>query len=217
MTTNVILTRRLSSFDLLQRTSDKYFNATKFLEAFNKGTGRNKNLNDFWVNKTTKDFIEVLQKDMISNYGDSHDLKSYTTTRGNNGGTWMHPYLFMKFCFWLSPEIELMAIKFIYDNLIDFRMQAGDHYKEMCEAIATRYLEIRGEKADPLVFIEEANRLNILVFGNPKGQRNQASEEQLNLMNMLQKLNIKLINAKTQKEQRLKKLIEAKELFELMK
>ncbi len=216
MITNVVLTRRLSIFDIFQRTSDKYFNATSLLDAFNKHNGKSKVLAEFWSNKNTKEFIIELEKDLFGNIGNSLQLRCYSTNRGKNGGTWMHPYLFIKFCFWLSPEIELQAIKFIYDNLIEFRLQAGDHYKAMCEVIADRYLEIRGEKADPLVFIEEANRLNMLVFGTPKGkQRNEATEKELKLMNALQKMNIALIKANLPKAERVRKLSEAKEFFSI--
>lgn len=41
----------------------------------------------------------------------------------------MHPYLFVKFAMWLSPTFEVKIIQWVYDNLIEFRLLAGDHYK----------------------------------------------------------------------------------------
>ncbi len=95
--------------------------------------------------------------------------------------------------------------KWIYDNLIDFRVQAGDHYREMCEAINIKYLEHYDKKPDPLLFIKEANYLNQLVFGVNSGQRNSANEQQLDLMNRLQKANIKMIKDNTPKLERQRK------------
>ena len=114
----------------------------------------------------------------------------------------MHPYLFVKFAMWLSPEFEVKVIRFIYDNLIAFRNEAGDYYKEMCLAIQEKYVSYFEKKPDPLVFIKEANFLNQLVFGVNAGQRNNATEEQLELINRLQKANIKLINEDKSKQER---------------
>lgn len=216
MITNQIMTRKIGEIEVLQRTKDKFFNATKVLEHFNSSAKSNKLFKDFWVNKGTQDFCEALKKELNDNREISPNLELHQATRGKGGATWMHPYLFVKFCFWLSPEFEVKVIKFVYDNLIEFRLQAGDHYKAMCEVIADRYLEIRGEKAEPLVFIEEANRLNMLVFGTPKGkQRNEATENELKLMNALQKMNISLIKANLPKSERVRKLSEAKEFFSI--
>ncbi len=217
MTTNQIMVRKIGEIEFLQRTKDKFFNATNVLEYFNSVSQANKRFKDFWENKGTQEFYLALKKELNLNGDNSAHLDLHQATRGKGGATWMHPYLFVKFCFWLSPEFEVKVIKFVYDNLIEFRLQAGDHYKAMCEVIADRYLEIRGEKADPLVFIEEANRLNMLVFGTPKGkQRNEATEKELQIMNGLQKLNIALIKDRVVKQERVRRLIECKNNFDIM-
>lgn len=109
----------------------------------------------------------------------------------------MHPYLFVKFAMWLSPKFELQVIKWTYDNLIDFRNQAGDHYREMCESIAKNYESYFAKKADPLVFQREIKYLNSLVYGSfDGGKRNELNEKELGLLNDLQKLNIILIQSK---------------------
>jgi hypothetical protein len=117
----------------------------------------------------------------------------YFSKKGKNGGVWMNKYLFTKFVMWTSPEYEVKAMIWLHDNLIDFRNQAGDYYKEMCQAINDRFLEFYEKKPDPLIFIKEANYLNQLVFGCNSGQRNEASEVQLELINRLQLANIKMI------------------------
>lgn len=214
MITNQVMKREFYNGYISQRTKDGYFNATEFLSEFNKLTGKKKVFAEFWSNKNVIEFIDVLQNDSISNVGNSLLLKPYETSRGKYGSTWMHPYLFVKFAMWLSPELELKVIKWVYDNLIDFRIQAGDHYKEMCKVISEYYFEWCGKNPDPLIFVREAHFLNNIVFGNPKGsQRNDATPEQLDLMNKLQLANIKMIRAKVDKATRYQNLIVFKNLY----
>ena len=202
--TNQIIKRQFNDTWVSQRSQDKFFNATELLKVHNTTSGRNKALPEFWSNQGTSNFIEALENQIASeNIGNSLVFKTYNTTSGRNGGTWMHPYLFVKFAMWLSPELEVKVIKWVYDNLIEFRDQAGNHYKEMCDVISERYEEFFDKKADPLVYVREANLLNLLVFGNIAGkQRNTASEAELELMNKLQLANIKMIKGGMSKEDR---------------
>lgn len=189
--------RDLNGIRVSQRTSDKYLNATELLGQYNRVSGRNKVMPEFWSNKSTDLFLEALARDLSDNVGDSLVLEKdlYSTKRGKFGGTYMHPYLFVKFAMWLSPEFEVQVIKWVYDNLIDFRNQAGDHYLEMRSAIHDRYVSYYGKKPNPVVFIKEANYLNKLVYGEYKGgKRNLSDQGQLDKLNKLQRANIKLIN-----------------------
>jgi len=216
MKTNVLMVRRLDGIEIQQRTKDKFLNATMLLSQYNKYTGKNKVMAEFWSNKNTEEFLESLARELNDNVGDSLYLEKdlYTTARGKNGGTWMHPYLFVKFAMWLSTDFEVKVIKWVYDNLIDFRNQSGDHYNEMKEAIQKRYIEHFGKKPNPLVFIKEANYLNKLVYGEFKGgKRNLSNEEQLDKLNKLQLANIKLINQKISYFDRKNKLREFSELL----
>lgn len=214
MVTNQIMRREFYNSKISQRTKDSFFNATEFLQAFNLLSNRNHRFKDFFENKNTKAFLEALENELHSNGHNSAHLKTHESTRGNNGATWMHPYLFVKFAMWLSPELEVKIIKWVYDNLIEFRTQSGDYYKEMCAAIAEGYEDYYNKKADPLVYIKEAHFLNQLVFGNPNGnQRNEATTEQLELMNKLQLANIKLIREKTPKQLRYENLIVFAKLY----
>lgn len=52
-----------------------------------------------------------------------------------NGGTWMHPILFVKFAMYLSPRFEYHVLKFVSDEMIRYRNDAGDAYKELSSAI----------------------------------------------------------------------------------
>jgi hypothetical protein len=195
MKTNQIMKRDLNGFEISQRTEDSYFNASEFIKKYNETYQADKRIREFMDNKNVGDFLEALIREL----NQSSNNCSYIVndlciiTMGRRSATWMHPYLFIKFAMWLNADFEVKAIKFVYDNLIAFRNQAGDYYKEMCDMMNDRYLEFYEKKPDPLIFIKEANYLNQLVFGANSGQRNEANEEQLDLMNRLQKANIKMI------------------------
>lgn len=191
MKTNQLMKRDFMESTITQRTKDGFFNATELLTIYNTNSQVKKVFKEFWVNKNTSQFIEELEKDLILNGGNLPYLKTYEATRGRGGSTWMHPYLFVKFAMWLSPKFELQIIKWVYDNLIDYRNQAGDHYKEMCKAILDSFVAHFDKKPDPLIYQKEASFLNNLVYGASKGgKRNELSEKELELLNNLQKLNI---------------------------
>lgn len=199
MKTLQIVKREFNGSFIEQRNTDGYFNATLLLELANSNSEKKRRFADFWENDGTQTFMEELARNL--NVEKKAHLKNYLPTdlyetkRGRGGCTWMHPYLFVKFAMWLSPKFEVQVIKWVYDNLIDFRNQAGDYYKELCSAIMSRYKTYyRGEKPSPLIFSNEAKFLNSLVTGIFKGiERNELSECQLDLLNNLQKLDIDMI------------------------
>lgn len=216
MKTPVLMKRDFNDTRITQRSSDKFFNATELLTVYNSQHSKKKVIAEFWSNKGTKDFMEALLNDLNSNVGKSLYLENdlFSTTRGNNGGTYMHPYLFVKFAMWLSPEFEVQIIKWVYDNLIDFRNQAGDYYKEMSSAVKQRYIDYYDRAPDPLIFQNEAKFLNELVFGDPRSrQRNEANEQQLDKLNRLQLANIKLIKSGLSLKQRKIELTKFSELL----
>lgn len=209
MKTNNLMRRQFFDTHVNQRTKDGYFNSTDLLKFYNDANNKKKRFKDFWENKQTKDFLEELA---IELNGENHaHLKTiiesdlYTTGRGRGGATWMHPYLFVKFAMWLSAEFEVKVIKWVYDNLIDFRNQVGDYYKDMCKSICSTYSDYYKKSPSPLVYVTEARFLNKLVLGaHESGKRNELNEKQLDLLNNLQKINISLIDKSTKKETRYK-------------
>ena len=217
MKTNIVMERDFFSTKISQRTKDSYFCATELLKAYNKSnSGKRKTLYEFLKLNQTKNFMTELAIDLNIKEGKKlfmeHDL--IIAVRGKKGQTWMQPYLFIKFAMWLSPKFEVMVMKWVTDNLIDYRTQAGDHYKEMCSCIMDKYTSFFNKKPSPLIFSKEARFLNLLVFQSETGKnRNQATAEQLNLMNKLQVANIKLINEQLPKTERQKQLQMFAELF----
>lgn len=215
MKTNVIIKRQFYQTEVDQRTKDGFFNATALLKYYNLNNDKQKVVSEFWANKSTQDYMEALADDINVNMGKSLYLPKdlYSSARGKNGGTYMHPYLFMKFAMWLSPQFEVQIIKWVYDNLIDFRNKAGDHYKEMCSVIKDKYVEYYKNTPDPMVFQKEARYLNQLVFGDSRDRgRNEATEQELDLLNKLQVANIKLLQKNLSKDERHKKLRDFAEL-----
>jgi len=215
MKTLQLVKRDFLGHDISQRTDNKYLSATDLMAIYNENTNSKKRIHDFWNNKQTKEFLEALANELNSTNEDSRYLgkpiKSmiveddlYIIKQGNKGATYMHPYLFIEFAAWLNAEFRVKLYKWIYDNLIDFRNQAGDYYKEMCYVMQKKYLEYFDKKPDPLLFIKEANYLNQLVFGINAGIRNKATEKELDLMNRLQRANITMINEGKSKQERYK-------------
>lgn len=125
--------RPMGCFSVEQRTKDGMFNATALLKQWNESAGEKKEIKKFFENQNTKEFILALIEEENLN----GEKSAYLTSRGKyNGGTWMHPILFVKFAMWLNPRFEVKVIKFIYDQMIAYRNEAGDAYRELSMAVA---------------------------------------------------------------------------------
>lgn len=198
MKTNQIMLRPFYDTQLQQRTSDAFFCATDLLQIHNsKDDVVKKELKYFLNNKDTEEFLACLSQELKGENSIPFDnplpTDYYQLGRWRGNKTRMHPYLFVKFAMRLNKEFEVKIIKWITDNLIMSRHQAGDYYKEMCSVIQSKYMDIKWDKPNPLIFIQEANYLNELVWIHP-WERNALSEQQLDLLSKLQKANINLIN-----------------------
>lgn len=135
MKTNQIMTRPMGCFSVEQRTKDGMFNATALLKQWNESAGEKKEIKKFFENQNTKEFIAALIEEENLDGQKSAYVKS-KASRGKNVGTWMHPILFVKFAMWLNPRFEVQVIKFVYDQMIFFRNEAGDAYKALASAVA---------------------------------------------------------------------------------
>lgn len=193
MKTNQIMSRPMGDFHVEQRTKDGMFFATGLLKQWNLNTQnsgdlKKKDLDDFFANKNVKEFIDALIKEENFNSQNSAYLKS----RGKNGGTWMHPILFIKFAMWLNPRFEVQVIKFVYDEMIRYRNDAGDAYRELSSAVTTIVPQKDMQKA--MKKIGEA--LNWCVFnGHEKMMRNtHASEDTMRELFELERRTAENIN-----------------------
>lgn len=192
MKTMQVLTRKMGEFDVLQRTSDGMFNATGLLKQWNAYSGKKKDLDDFLSNKLTKEYITIIESKENLNTQDSGDLKVFKSNRGKNGGTWMHPFLFIDFAMWLNPEFKYNVIKFVHDKLVEYRNEAGNSYILLSAAVS----QIVAKEDMPKAMASVARALNYVIYNNHERQlRNKLADElSLKELNELQKDITKLIN-----------------------
>jgi len=209
MKTNQILVRKMGQFDVLQRTSDGYFDGNALLRLWNNSihrkTTRKRQMSEFLDSPETNSFIETIKNremqsadnhhERKSVYGDYQvvkEIKGRNTKKGKTADqTWMHPFLFIDFAMWINPEFKYEVIKFVYDELVKYRNDAGDAYKEMASAIA-KIVE------KPLIgsaMADIAKALNYVIFNSHEKQiRNtNADENKLRELYELEKEIAKLI------------------------
>lgn len=193
MKTNVVMKREIGNLPVYQRTKDGYFNATELLKCWNSAANLNtpnsgdlevpiKRLDKFLSNISTKEFVKVLsaKENILEN-------KVYIASRGKNGGTWMHPLLFVDFAMWLNPEFKYDVLSFVRDKMIEYRDKAGDAYKKLSNEI----LKITNKDFMSLVMTRVSIALNYVVFGQHyKDVRNDFGTE--DRMNELYDLEIKV-------------------------
>jgi hypothetical protein len=175
MKTEKIMNRKLDGFDVNQRISDAMFNATSLLTQWNSiKENPQRDLSKFWELDNVKAFIEIMMQEEKLNT----PTEGYLKTRGKNGGTWMHPILFTKFAMWLNPRFEYFVIKFVNDELINFRHSAGDNFKCLTSSL---------NMFNNVNYPQVAKGLNYIVFGkHEEDLRQNASIEQLKELSLVQ-------------------------------
>lgn len=182
MITNQIMKRPMGKFLVEQRTKDSMFNATSLLKQWNEASGEYKEISKFFENENTKEFISALMEEEKLHTQNSAYVKSKARA-DRGGGTWMHPILFVKFAMWLNPRFEVQVIKFVYDQMLKYRNDAGDAYRELGKAMSN----ICSKTFMPIAMCNVAKALNYIVFGvHEREMRNKRGEEskQYELFNM---------------------------------
>lgn len=171
MKTNQIMKRPMGQFYVEQRTKDAMFNATSLIKQYNEANGTKKEIKDYLENKSTQEFLNALKKEENLNGENS----PYLTSRGKyNGGTWMHPIMFIDFAMWLNPAFKVKVIKFVYDQMIQYRNEAGDAYKELSASVQS----IVNKSFMPIAMQKVGEAINWVVFNNhEKMIRNKNGEE----------------------------------------
>lgn len=157
MKTNNVLTRPMGSFTVLQRTKDGFFNATDLLRQWNFSNDMQKQMSHYTNNSSTEEYINTIISKEELKERNSVLLQS----RGKTGGTWMHPMLFIDFAMWLNPSFKYEVIRFVSDELILLRDQAGENYKKLSAAVAS----IMPKDKMPDVMQRLSKSMNIIVFG----------------------------------------------------
>lgn len=114
------------------------FNANDIDKSYNKiRISKNlpmRQLSEYKVLVETANLIDAICEDE----GITKDLV-ISSKSGKNGGTYMHPLLFIDYCMWVSTEFKLKVLKWVRDELIQFRDSSGDSYKEMCALLYAQF------------------------------------------------------------------------------
>ena len=131
-----------------------------------------KSLDKFMKSQQTEDFIASIARN------EGLDVKDVVkTTRGKNGGTWVHPMLFIDLCMWLDPDFKYKALKFVQDQMLRFRDEAGEAYKTLCQAVAR--ITPDGSRREMMAFVGRA--INYIMWNthNESERNTHATEDDM--------------------------------------
>jgi len=215
MKTAQIMERDLNGVIVRQNHKTGFFNANDLLDLYNSQSQNKKRIENYLRIDSFKELQEAVIKNEISNTSDVSDLeiKTIETKRGNNGGTWMHPYIFIDFAMWLSADFKVTCLKWLYDNLIKFRDDCGESFKAVNDALFENKPNL-----SPFEYANEAKMINKLVFGRPdKDQRNNATEDELEMLKSLQKADVEYIKRGLDYYDRFESLKKIKEILLITK
>lgn len=185
MKTNQIMIRPMGEYKVTQRTVDGKFDCTNLLKQWNSTNKNNKKIiTDYLKLKETREFVKALMEEPEFKDGNSHllenaDYKDFpksivTVVRGKSGGTWMTPLMFLDFAMWLNPSFKVKVLKFVQDEMIKFRNEAGDNHREMAAAVQ----RIVSKEFMPIAIKKVSEALNWIVFNqHEKMIRNKFGDE----------------------------------------
>lgn len=165
--------RKMGNFIVTQRTKDGFFNATALLKQWNNSSMSERKMDNYFASEKTNEFVLTIMERENLHTPKMVYVKS-RASRGDNAGTWMHPLLFIDFAMWINPSFKYDVLKFVYDEMIKYRNEAGDAYRELGSAVS---------KIVPKTFMPKAmsrigEALNWVVFnGHEKMLRNKNGEE----------------------------------------
>jgi hypothetical protein len=138
MNTQVIMKRELFGCEISQQSKTEFFSATELVNAGNKWRRSNGlkdfNLSQYLTSKSLTEFkaeLELKYKNVI------------VSSRGRNSNTWVHPLIFIDIALAINPKLKVEVYEWLFDNLIKFRNDSGDSYREMSAAIYTRTTNTR--------------------------------------------------------------------------
>lgn len=138
MKTQVIMKRELFGVEISQQSKTEFFSATELISAGNKWRIANGysafNLSQYLKSSSFIEFKTELEK----KYGNVMSVG-----RGRNGQTWVHPLLFIDIALAINSKLKIEVYEWLFDNLIKFRNDSGDSYKQMSAAIYLRYTNKR--------------------------------------------------------------------------
>ena len=170
MKTNQEMIRKMGNFNVIQRTKDGMFNATDLLKQWNNQSCSERKMDNFFASHKTNEFINtIIEREKLNT-----PKMVYLKTRGKKGGTWMHPMLFIDFAMWINPEFKYDVIKFVHDEMIRYRNEAGDAYRELSSGV----MKIVPNDFMPKAMRKIGEALNWIIFnGHERLLRNKHGDE----------------------------------------
>lgn len=177
-----------------------WFNATAAAEKFGK-------LPANWLSlPSTDSYIDSMSRAL--NVGKSDIIK---TSRGRNGGTWLHPKLAVAFARWLSDDFavwcDLQIDKIIHGEreTIDWGMMR--HASKSSNKVANEILQMvrneQGKETKHFHYANEAKLVNFALTGKFEPiDRDSLSAEDLDLLASLENRNSVLIGREVDRETR---------------
>mgnify|MGYP003651897445 FL=1 len=189
MKTTVIMNRDLMGFSVRQESKTEMFNANDMLKVGNahrKTQGLSKKqLASYFDLDSTDELINAI---CIEENICADKVKS--SKRGKNGGTWVHPILFVDMSMWYSPMLKVKVLGWVIYGLLNARNESGESFKSMCSVLGRQF---ESEIRSPLAYSKIANQIsNACMVGTQKDKWQKASESQLRLRDRIQE-NICLI------------------------
>lgn len=124
MKTNQLMKRPMGQFEVLQRTSDSYFDANALVSQWNniKGNPRRK-ISEYLKSSKTIEFINAIENNN-ADFQAVKEIKGRNTRHGRTANkVWMHPYLFIKFVQWIDEKL--------YCDIKNSLIESGDLKKEV--------------------------------------------------------------------------------------
>lgn len=177
----------MGQFKVLQRTLDGMFNATSLLKQWNEYVNahrekkadvssnslKTKELKKYFETATSQSFIRtIMHREKLTD--PRYVYRASKARADNGGGTWMHPLLFIDFAMWLNPVFKYDVLKFVYDQMIKYRNDAGDAYRELGKAIG----KIVNKSFMPVAMSNVGKAVNYCVFNAHEPMlRNKEGEE----------------------------------------
>ena len=177
---------------------DGWFNATVAASRYNKS------VHDWVRLPDTQKYLDALSR----KYGKIPYLK---TKRGNNGGTWLHPKLAVRFTQWLDIDFSIWCDEQI-DQLLRgthpimdkrrLRHQVAATYKAVCNVLQLTRQQ-QGKDTKPYHYMNEAKLINSIMTGEYKSlDRDSLSYDDMDLLAALEAQDLILIASQCSYEQR---------------
>jgi len=158
------------------------YNANDIFTAWQKKTGKRKDISEYLSNSSTKEYVESLWNLNTGN-------PVIKISRWKYGWTRMCEHLLIDFVMWLDVEFKHKVIDFVlrWYKLAEKRKEIKNGYKRMTQAIHESW---------HVNYRDEATMLNVLISWSPAcNQRARREVEKMEQADILQTINAWLIKA----------------------